>query len=83
MDLASIHDEDGRSKEASKRQRSARNSLVAEGKLLRAAIVCQALGMTKQLLAKDVAASRIINVVTKADEFYPAFFLAKDLIAGK
>ena len=79
VDLASISEEDGCSKRGSKRPRSTRDSLVAEGKLLRASVVCEALGVTERQLTKDVAASRIFNVVVKADDFYPAFFLAKEL----
>lgn len=79
LDLASIREEDGRVKRGSTRPRSGRDSLVAEGKLLRAPIVCAALGITKQRLAKNVAAGRIFNVVFEADEFYPAFFLASEL----
>lgn len=79
VDLASIHDEDGRSKARSERPRSVRDSLVAEGKLLRASVVCAVLGITRQRLTRDVAAGRIFNVAIKADEFYPAFFLANEL----
>ncbi|WP_147309969.1 hypothetical protein [Paraburkholderia sp. BL6669N2] len=79
VDLASIREEDGRSKRGSERRRPARDSLVAEGKLLRAAIVCAALGITERQLTSDLAAGRIFNVDINADEFYPAFFLASEL----
>jgi hypothetical protein len=79
VDLASIPGEDGRSKDGSKRTRSVRDSLVAEGKLLRASVVCAALGITERRLTGDVAAGRVFNVAIKANEFYPAFFLAREL----
>jgi len=79
LDLASIREEDGRSNRGSEQRRSARDSLVAEGKLLRAAIVCQALGITEQRLAKDVESGRIFEVDIESRQYFPAFFLANEL----
>ncbi|CAN7546818.1 hypothetical protein [Caballeronia sp. LjRoot31] len=58
---------------------SIRYSLVAKGKLLRTAVVCEALGITEQRLGKDVAASRIFSVEIEGEQYYPAFFLANEL----
>jgi len=58
---------------------SIRYSLVAKGKLLRTAAVCDALGITEQRLGKDVAASRIFSVEIEGEQYYPAFFLASEL----
>lgn len=82
LDLSSIREDEerlGASKRASKRRRSARRSLVAEGKLLRAAIIRRALGITGQRLIKDVAASCIFTVNVGGEEYFPAFFLAPEL----
>jgi hypothetical protein len=58
---------------------SSRESLVSKGKLLRAAIVCDALAISEQRLAKNVAAGQIFSVDVGGNQFYPAFFLAKEL----
>jgi hypothetical protein len=58
---------------------SPRAALISDGKLLRAPIVCDALSITEQRLAKNVAAGQIFSVGFEGDEFYPAFFLAKEL----
>ncbi|MGF6977607.1 hypothetical protein QFZ94_006057 [Paraburkholderia sp. JPY465] len=81
-----------RAKRGSKRRRSesehsidrsasnaARHSLVGEGKLLRTAVICEALGITEQRLGKDVAAGRIFSVDVETTPYYPAFFVAKEL----
>ncbi len=83
LDLRSIREEDeqqrSRVRRRSERRMSPGSSLVAEGKLLRAEIVCEALGITEQRLSKDVAAGRIFSVEVEADQYYPAFFLAREL----
>ncbi|SPB14791.1 hypothetical protein NOV72_02023 [Caballeronia novacaledonica] len=83
LDLRAIREEEkkqlGASERGPKRRRSGRYSLVVEGKLLRAPIVSEALGITEQRLAKDVEASRIFTVKVGGDEYYPAFFLAPEL----
>lgn len=60
-------------------RRSTRRKLISQGKLLRAPIVCDALGITEQGLAKNVAGGQIFSVAFDGDEFFPAFFLAKEL----
>jgi hypothetical protein len=83
LDLRALREEEEtlsvHSKRGSKRRRSARHSLVAEGKLLRAAIVCQALGITERRLAKDVVSRRFFVVEIGGDCYYPAFFLVNEL----
>jgi hypothetical protein len=61
------------------RRMSTRAALISHGRLLRAPIVSDALGITEQRLAKNVAASQIFSVNVGRDEFYPAFFLAREL----
>jgi hypothetical protein len=58
---------------------SSRNALVAEGKLLRAEIVCEALGITGRRLNKRIAKGRIFSAEVGGEQYYPAFFLAKEL----
>jgi hypothetical protein len=83
VDLRSLREQD--EKQRSKRKRGAirrmpsRNALVAEGKLLRAQIVCEALGITEQRLSKSVAIGRIFSVEVGGEHYYPAFFLANEL----
>jgi hypothetical protein len=83
LDLHSIREED--EKQLSKNKRGAirrmlsRNTLVVDGKLLRAEIVCEALGITEQRLSKDVSRGRIFSVEVEGGQYYPAFFLAREL----
>jgi hypothetical protein len=83
VDLRSLREED--EKQRSKRTRgairrmSSRNALVAEGKLLRAEILCESLGITEQRLRKRVASGRIFAVDIQGAQYYPAFFLADGL----
>ncbi|WP_061125966.1 hypothetical protein [Caballeronia catudaia] len=83
VDLRSLREQD--EKQRSKRKRgairrmSSRNALVAEGKLLRAGIVCEALSITGRRLNKRIAKGRIFSVEVGGEQYYPAFFLAKEL----
>jgi hypothetical protein len=83
LDLRSLREQD--EKQRSKRKRgairrmSSRNALVTEGKLLRAKIVCEALGITEQRLSKRVAKGCIFSVEIGGEQYYPAFFLATEL----
>ncbi|SAK98186.1 hypothetical protein AWB78_05627 [Caballeronia calidae] len=61
------------------RRMSPRKALVAEGKLLRAEILCDAWGITEQRLNKRVSAGRVFSVEVEAEQYYPAFFLANEL----
>lgn len=75
------HDEAQRSEtnRGPRRRTSTRDTLVTEGKLLRAPVICEALGISEQRLTKDVVAGRIFSVEIKTDRYYPAFFLANEL----
>lgn len=83
LDLRSIRtqreEQSNRTKDGPNRRMLARKSLVAEGKLLRAAHVCDAFGITEKKLRQDVASGRVFTVVICPDEYFPAFFLAKVL----
>ncbi|WP_277183060.1 hypothetical protein [Caballeronia sp. BR00000012568055] len=83
LDLHAIHEEDeklrGRGMRGPKRRESPRRALVAAGKLVRAEIVCNALGITEKRLSKDVARARIFNVEVQGTQYYPAFVLADEL----
>jgi hypothetical protein len=74
-DARQLNEFEGRAK----RRRSAQSVLVSEGKLLRAPIFCQALGITERKLAGDVASGRIFSVDLHDNQFYPAFFVTKEL----
>ncbi|UXZ61834.1 hypothetical protein NUJ28_03675 [Burkholderia multivorans] len=56
-----------------------RQALVASGRLLPAAEVWTALGITRQALNKAVASGRIFTVDVGAAQYYPAFYLAGDI----
>ncbi|AOI91363.1 hypothetical protein NUV26_21380 [Burkholderia pseudomultivorans] len=56
-----------------------RQALVASGRLLPAAEIWTALGITRQALNKAVASGRIFTVDVGAAQFYPAFYLAGDI----
>jgi len=83
VDLRAIREEDeklrGRARRNSKRRMSREAALLAEGKLLRAEIVCEALGISEKKLRKDVARSRIFSVDVEGAHYYPAFFLVNEL----
>ncbi|QSN63479.1 MULTISPECIES: hypothetical protein [unclassified Caballeronia] len=83
LDLRAIREEGeqlrGRAKRRSQRRMSREAALVAEGKLLRAEIVCQALSISEKRLRKDVARRRIFDVDVEGTQYYPAFFLANEL----
>ncbi|WP_371881476.1 hypothetical protein [Caballeronia sp. S22] len=83
LDLRAIREEGeqlrGRAMRRSQRRMSREAALVAEGKLLRAEIVCQALSISEKRLRKDVARRRIFNVDVRGTQYYPAFLLANDL----
>jgi hypothetical protein len=83
VDLCSLREQDenklSKRKRGAIRRMSSRNALVAEGKLLPAQIVCEALDITEQRLSKRVARGRIFSVEVGGKEYYPAFFLAKEL----
>ncbi|WP_288830902.1 hypothetical protein [uncultured Paraburkholderia sp.] len=83
LDLRAIREEGeklrDRVKRGSERRMSPRHALVAEGKLLRAEIVCEALGITQQRLDKAVASGRIFSVEVHRVEYFPAFFVATEL----
>lgn len=83
VDLRSLREQDD--KQPSKgtrgaiRRMSSRNALVAEGKLLRAEMLCESLGITEQRLRKLVASGRIFAIDIQGAQYYPAFFLANGL----
>jgi hypothetical protein len=83
LDLHALREQDekqlSKPKCGTNRQVSPRDALVAEGKLLRGEIICEALGITERRLNKDVARGRIFSVDVKAEQYYPAFFLANEL----
>ncbi|RQQ29941.1 hypothetical protein DF120_32875 [Burkholderia stagnalis] len=54
-------------------------ALVESGKLLPAAKVWEGLDMTRQGLNKAVASGRIFTVDVGAVQYYPAFYLARDV----
>lgn len=66
LDLGSIRnqsqEEQGQTKRDSIRRISARRSLVAGGKLLRASDFCEASGVTERKLAKDIASGDMFSV---------------------
>ncbi|WMY11082.1 hypothetical protein [Paraburkholderia phenoliruptrix] len=83
LDLPEPREQD--EKQRSKRKRgairrmSSRNALVSAGRLLRAEIFCEALGITDQKLSKRVAKGRVFSVEVGGAQYYPAFFLANGL----
>lgn len=83
LDLGSIcnqnQEEAGQTKRGSIRRISARRSLVAEGKLLRASGFCAASGVTERKLGKDIASGDMFSVDIQANAYYPAFFLIDEL----
>ncbi|KXU96438.1 hypothetical protein CR51_22825 [Caballeronia megalochromosomata] len=83
LDLPSIREQDeqprGSNERATNRRGAARYTPVTEGKLLRPELFCDAMSITETRLAKDVASGRVFSVDVKADQYYPAFFLASEL----
>lgn len=84
LDLRPIQSQRGRRQSArtnvaSSHRTLARQTLVAEGKLVRAVYVCNAYGISEKRLKQDVALGRIFTVVIGRHEYLPTFFLAKIL----
>lgn len=83
LDLHSIRAQRGKKSNQTKpgrnRRMLARQSLVAEGKLLRAVDVCDVFNITEKRLNQDVASGRVFTVEIDSDEYFPAFFLANEL----
>ncbi|RKR36243.1 hypothetical protein [Paraburkholderia sp. BL17N1] len=83
LDMNSNHEHSERPNEdlhrVPHRRVSPRKSLVSQGRLLPAAVVCEAFGISEQRLAKNVAGGQIFSVDVGGNQFYPAFFLAKEL----
>jgi hypothetical protein len=83
LDLRSIRAQRGkksdRTKSGTNRRTTTRQSLVAEGKLLRAVHVCDAFGITEKRLNQDVVSGRLFTVDIDSDQYVPAFFLANEL----
>lgn len=83
LDSSSVHSHgekiSSKAKRRANRRMSPRNALVAEGKLLRAEILCDALGISEQRLNKRVAARRVFSIEVRGVQRYPAFFLANEL----
>ncbi|KVR40731.1 hypothetical protein [Burkholderia multivorans] len=83
LDLRSVREQD--EKQGNKRKRGAvsrtasRNALVSEGKLLRAGVFREALGITGEKLSKRIAKGSVFSVEVGGVQYYPAFFLAKGL----
>ncbi|MDR5796487.1 hypothetical protein QCE49_24180 [Caballeronia sp. LZ008] len=68
-----------RRKRGAIRRMASRDALVADGKLLRAGLLYEALGITEQRLSKRVAKGRMFGVEIGGEQYYPAFFLARGL----
>jgi len=83
LDPRSLSEQDEKQRSKSKRdairRMSVRSPLVADGRLLRARMLCDALGITEKRLRKRVAAERIFSVEVRGEQYYPAFFLANEL----
>ncbi|REG48982.1 hypothetical protein B0G80_5300 [Paraburkholderia sp. BL6669N2] len=83
LDTNSNHEHNERPREdlhrVPHRRVSPRKSLVSAGRLLPSAIVCEAFGISEQRLAKNVTGGQIFSVDVGGNQFYPAFFLAKEL----
>ncbi|MFM0471099.1 hypothetical protein [Paraburkholderia strydomiana] len=83
LDINSNHEHNERPSEdlhrVPHRRVSPRKSLGSAGRLLPAAVVCEAFGISAQRLAKNVAGGQIFNVDVEGNQFHPAFFLAKEL----
>jgi len=83
LDLRSIRAQRGkisdRTKSGMNRRTRTRQSLVAEGKLLRAVHVCDVFGITEKRLNQDVVSGRLFTVDIGSDQYIPAFFLANEL----